>query len=134
MKGGRGYYAELLTNLNMIDLRKKTYPGSYKRTSLAWQAKTEKNTPIFMDLVPPSKTVDLAPAERWMTFEAEKDVSFPVDTFKPKVQHQHEVDPRTLPRNVAIERRRRQYQESVVLPSLIVVCLLLFISLRTGRE
>ncbi|KAF7272031.1 hypothetical protein GWI33_015147, partial [Rhynchophorus ferrugineus] len=113
MKGGRGYYAELLTNLNMIDLRKKTYPGSYKRTSLAWQAKTEKNTPIFMDLVPPSKTVDLAPAERWMTFEAEKDVSFPVDTFKPKVQHQHEVDPRTLPRNVAIERRRRQYQESV---------------------
>lgn len=36
--------------------------------------------------------------------------AFPVDTFKPKVQQQHEVDPRTLPRNVAIERRRRQYQ------------------------
>lgn len=36
--------------------------------------------------------------------------SFPVDTFKPKVQLQHEVEPKTLPRNVAIERLRREYQ------------------------
>lgn len=33
-----------------------------------------------------------------------------MDTFKPKVQMQHEVEPRTLTRNVAIERKRRQYQ------------------------
>ncbi|XP_060531534.1 dynein axonemal heavy chain 1-like [Cylas formicarius] len=46
-----------------------------------------------------------------MTFAQDSDISFPVTTFKPKVQHQHEVDPGTSTRNVAIERRRRAYQE-----------------------
>ncbi|XP_030766886.1 dynein heavy chain 1, axonemal-like isoform X2 [Sitophilus oryzae] len=109
-KYGRGYYAELLTNLNTAELQKRNFPGSHKKTSLIWQARTERHAPIFMELVAPGQRVALAPAERWMTFEADKDVAFPVNTFKPKVQHQHEVDPKTLPRNVAIERRRRQYQ------------------------
>ncbi|ERL92012.1 hypothetical protein D910_09334 [Dendroctonus ponderosae] len=109
-KFGRGYYAELLTNPNYSDPLTKIYQGVNRKFNFIWQVKTEKYAPILMELVAPQKKVVLAAAQRWMTFEADKDIAFPVDTFKPKVQHQHEVDPRTLPRNVAIERRRRMYQ------------------------
>ncbi|KAL1506671.1 hypothetical protein ABEB36_005994 [Hypothenemus hampei] len=109
-KYGRGYYAELLTTSTYIDPLKNVYPGVHRKPNLIWQVKTEKHSPILLDLPPLVKKIVLAPAQRWMAFDTDKDMEFPVDTFKPKVQHQHEVNPRTLPRNIAIERRRRLYQ------------------------
>ncbi|XP_023309976.1 dynein heavy chain 1, axonemal-like [Anoplophora glabripennis] len=106
----RGYYAELLADLNYAVKQKKLYIGAHKRTNFLWQIKTEAHAPILRQFVQPERKAFLAPAERWMTFDEDKHISFPVDTFKPKVQLQHEVEPKTLPRNVAIERRRREYQ------------------------
>ncbi|ENN80563.1 hypothetical protein YQE_03015, partial [Dendroctonus ponderosae] len=83
-KFGRGYYAELLTNPDYTDPLKKIYQGVNRKFNFIWQVKTEKYAPILMELVAPQKKVVLAPAKRWMTFEADKDIAFPVDTFKPK--------------------------------------------------
>nr|CAI5840362.1 unnamed protein product [Callosobruchus analis] len=106
----RGYYAEILTDNEYSDPLKKEYTGAHKKTKLIWQIKTEKHTPMVRQMVTPAKKAFLAPAERWMTFDEDKHISFPVNTFKPKVQLQHEVEPKTLPRNVAIEQLRREYQ------------------------
>ncbi|XP_074037842.1 dynein axonemal heavy chain 1 isoform X2 [Leptinotarsa decemlineata] len=106
----RGYYAELLTDSDVNYRNKYDLNGAFRKSKLIWQMKTEKHTPIIRQLTAPCRRAFLAPAERWMTFEEDKRISFPVDTFKPKVQLQHEVIPKTLPRNVAIERRRREYQ------------------------
>lgn len=78
-KFGRGYYAELLTNPEYSDPLKKDYQGVYRKLNLIWQVKTERHAPILMDLVAPERKVVLAPAQRWMTFEADKDiVGFPL--------------------------------------------------------
>ncbi|XP_056631499.1 dynein axonemal heavy chain 1-like [Diorhabda sublineata] len=108
----RGYYAELLTDLSYESRIKAIteLPGALKNTKLIWQMRTEKHTPIIRSMNPPLRRSFLAPAERWMTFDDDKTISFPVDTFKPKVQLQHKVKPKTLPRSVAIERCRREYQ------------------------
>ncbi|KAK9870899.1 hypothetical protein WA026_009856 [Henosepilachna vigintioctopunctata] len=106
----RGYYSELATNLRYKEeVEEDLPPGAPKRTKFIWQVKTEKDAPILPRLVKPIKPLFLAPAERWFTFEEDKQISFPVETFKPKVQLQHQVEIGDLPRNVAIERKRRQY-------------------------
>ncbi|XP_044749962.1 dynein axonemal heavy chain 1-like [Coccinella septempunctata] len=106
----RGYYSELATNLRYKqEVEEDLPPGAPKRTKFIWQVKTEKDAPILPKLVKPIKPLFLAPAERWITFLEDKQISFPVETFKPKVQLQHQVEIGDLPRNVAIERKRRQY-------------------------
>ncbi|XP_018331814.1 dynein heavy chain 1, axonemal-like [Agrilus planipennis] len=108
----RGYYSELITDLSTKRSGYEGLPGVYKHTTLLWQIRTEKQSPIIA-LQPVAKPPNfLAPAERWMHYKEEKDIAFPFETFKPKVQMQHEVPPKCLPRNVAIERKRRQYQAS----------------------
>ncbi|XP_044735428.1 dynein axonemal heavy chain 1-like [Chrysoperla carnea] len=103
----RGYYSERITNL---DETKEEYgSGTVKRPSYAWKMQTEKYTPVVTHLTPPIRPLFLAPAERWMTIEDENDILFPVQTLKPKVQLQHKVGAKELPRKVEIERRRRDY-------------------------
>nr|XP_022908003.1 dynein heavy chain 1, axonemal-like [Onthophagus taurus] len=109
----RGYYSEAITDLNTT-LKGVTQGGAFKKTKLLWQVRTEHHAPIIRSLHPPKKRNFLAPAERWMCYEEERSLCFPVDTFEPKVQMQHEIIPFLLPRNVAIERKRRQYQERTI--------------------
>ncbi|KAK5644094.1 hypothetical protein RI129_007939 [Pyrocoelia pectoralis] len=105
----RGYYSELTTDLS-DDKKKDELSGAYKRTKLLWQVRTEQHAPIVKEIPRPTRPSFLAPAERWMCYEKEPHIFFPVDAFKPKVQMQHDIEPRFLPRNVAIERKRRQYE------------------------
>ncbi|GJQ83086.1 DNAH1, partial [Trypoxylus dichotomus] len=109
----RGYYSEAITDLE-CNIKSKIQNGTFKRTKLLWQVKTEHHAPIIKELEASEKKNFLAPAERWMCYEEEKSICFPVDTFEPKVQMQYVVPPFTLPRNVAIERRRRQYQQRTI--------------------
>ncbi|KAI4462790.1 dynein heavy chain 1 axonemal-like protein [Holotrichia oblita] len=109
----RGYYSEAITDLE-CNIKSKIQNGTFKRTKLLWQVKTEHHAPIIKELGATEKKNFLAPAERWMCYEEEKSICFPVDTFEPKVQMQYVVPPFTLPRNVAIERRRRQYQQRTI--------------------
>lgn len=73
-KTGRGYYAELVTNLNYGDQNKRMYPGSHRKTCSIWKVKTEQYAPIRVELVPPRKRVVLAPAQRWMAFDEDRDI------------------------------------------------------------
>ncbi|KAF5270064.1 hypothetical protein FQA39_LY08476 [Lamprigera yunnana] len=110
----RAYYSEITTDLNYSDPKTEGFSGATKQTKLLWQVCTEVHSPIVKNITRSTRPSFLAPAERWMCFEEEKNIPFPLDTFKPKVQMQHEVDPFCLPRNVAIERKRRQYQRQSI--------------------
>ncbi|XP_023289892.1 dynein heavy chain 1, axonemal [Orussus abietinus] len=52
----------------------------------------------------------LGAAERWMSFPQDRSISFPAETFAPKVQMDRYVPPKQIPRNVEMERRRRIYR------------------------
>ncbi|KAF5308293.1 hypothetical protein FQR65_LT06286 [Abscondita terminalis] len=112
--GRRAYYSEITTDLDFKNSKSSGLTGSFKRTKLLWQVRTENHAPIIKKNPEPSRSNFLAPAERWMHFEEEKQISFPVDTFKPMVQMQHDIEPKCLPRNVAIERKRRQYKSKSI--------------------
>ncbi|GLV39944.1 Dynein heavy chain at 36C [Carabus blaptoides fortunei] len=108
----RGYYSEIVTDLNREndELEQDTQKQSaLKRRKLKWQVMTVEHSPIVRNLEQPKTTCYLAPAERWMTYEKEKRICFPVQAFKPLVQIQQRCLPKELPRNVEIERRRRLY-------------------------
>ncbi|XP_017768545.1 PREDICTED: dynein heavy chain 1, axonemal-like [Nicrophorus vespilloides] len=104
----RGYYTELATDENFQ--ARKTNITTKKKPNFIWEIVTDKNAPTIPDLKAAKRARYLAPAERWMCYDEEKTISFPVDVFKPKVQLQHFVDPFKIPRNVQIERKMRQYQ------------------------
>ncbi|KAL3266442.1 hypothetical protein HHI36_010614 [Cryptolaemus montrouzieri] len=71
----RGYYSELATNLKYKhEVEEDLPPGAPKRTKFIWQVKTEKEAPILPRLVKPIKPLFLAPAERWFTFEEDKQI------------------------------------------------------------
>ncbi|CAH0560322.1 unnamed protein product [Brassicogethes aeneus] len=107
----RGYYSELITcDSDHEEGVSENLLGAHRTTNILWQIKTEKHAPIVSKLTRPKREVFLAPAERWITYEEDRHVSFPVETFKPKVQLRHVVQSKELPRNVEIERRRREYQ------------------------
>lgn len=72
----RGYYSEVVT-----DLERQTdddlydgLEGAYKRTKLLWKVRTERHTPIISETVKPTRPSFLAPAERWMCYEEEKQI------------------------------------------------------------
>lgn len=70
----RGYYSELLTDLNYTDPLKKNYVGARKKTMLIWQIKTEKHAPLIREIREPDRQTYLAPAERWMTFPEDRTI------------------------------------------------------------
>ncbi|XP_055847749.1 dynein axonemal heavy chain 1 [Episyrphus balteatus] len=51
----------------------------------------------------------LESAQKWITFPGKHQVEFPVQTIQPKVQMLRQVPIRQLPRDVEIDRRRRQH-------------------------
>lgn len=70
----RGYYAELLADLNYAVKQKRLYAGVHRKTNFTWQIKTESHTPILRQFVQPERKAFLAPAERWMTFDEDKHI------------------------------------------------------------
>lgn len=70
----RGYYSEILTDLNYTDPIRETYVGARKKTMLIWQVKTEKHAPLIRQLREPDRQTYLAPAERWMTFSEDRTI------------------------------------------------------------
>lgn len=75
----RGYYSELITDDSFYEKFKEELPGARKKTKLLWQIGTEKNAPIIRQMNASVKGAFLAPAERWMTFDADKHiVSLPI--------------------------------------------------------
>lgn len=68
----RGYYAEVLADLDFAIKQKKEYAGAHKRTKFIWQIKTEVHAPILRQFTQPDRKAFLAPAERWMTFDEDK--------------------------------------------------------------
>ncbi|KAK7871082.1 hypothetical protein R5R35_007279 [Gryllus longicercus] len=107
-KPKRGYYSEVIgTSDHPVELQEEF--GAPKRRNLTSELETERYAPLLPYWIgPPDRKTFLAPAQRWITFD-ESEIAFPIDAFKPKVQREVVTQPRTLPRNVLIERRRREY-------------------------
>lgn len=69
----RGYYSEAITDLE-CNIKSKVQNGTFKRTKLLWQVKTEHHAPIIKQLGVHENKNFLAPAERWMCYEEEKSI------------------------------------------------------------
>lgn len=74
----RGYYSEVVTNVNQV--QEDELPGAFKRTMLIWQVRTERHCPILISLEPPKKPYFLAPGERWTCFKEEKQIVITIQT------------------------------------------------------
>lgn len=71
----RGYYSELTTNLNYVDLNElQGLGGAYKKSKLLWEVRTERHGPVVEEVTKPTRPSFLAPAERWMCYEEEKQI------------------------------------------------------------
>lgn len=70
----RGYYSEVATDLDITTENLSEFEAAFKRPKLLWQVITERHAPVTSDLTTPIKPNFLAPAERWMTYENEKDI------------------------------------------------------------
>ncbi|KAK9309948.1 hypothetical protein QLX08_000576 [Tetragonisca angustula] len=108
----RGYYSEIVTGTQECPVKPEvalltTVP---RRTKLAWQVSTEHHSAYVRQLQDQETYNFLGEAKRWMSFPEDRSISFPAATFVPKVQMQLNVEPKKIPRNVEMERRRRLYR------------------------
>ncbi|XP_043269181.1 dynein axonemal heavy chain 1 [Venturia canescens] len=93
----RGYYSEIVTGSTEYPVRPR--PIAPRRTKLVWQIFTEQHTATVKDnFTTHESSGSLGAAERWVTF--------PED---PSIKEIH-VEPKHLPRNIEMERRRRLYR------------------------
>ncbi|XP_072745723.1 dynein axonemal heavy chain 1 [Anoplolepis gracilipes] len=102
----RGYYSNIIMEAKTIGF----LPTASRKTNLMWQIRTEHHIPIMKDIKIQETHTYLGAAERWMIFPEDKSIAFPAETFLPKVQMEHTVGPKILPRNVEMERKRRAYK------------------------
>lgn len=61
---------------------------------------------------------ELEAAQKWVTYPGVIKISFPLQTIQPKVQMIRKVTKKMLPRDVEVDRRRRQYAQ-LSLPDLL---------------
>ncbi|XP_043666184.1 dynein axonemal heavy chain 1-like [Vespula pensylvanica] len=108
----RGYYSEIVTGTLECPVNPALHllPTVPRRSKLVWQIFTEQHGAVIKNLIPIKSKYFLGAAERWMTFPEDKSIVFPAETFAPKVQMEHNVESKRLPRNVEMERRRRLYR------------------------
>ncbi|KAK6626145.1 hypothetical protein RUM43_006450 [Polyplax serrata] len=85
-------------------------PVTYKEPSLVSKGRMPKYA-IHLESVPAVSITRnfLQPEEKWVVYESEPNVAFPVKAFRPRCFILHVVEPGTLPRKVYVERKRRQY-------------------------
>lgn len=69
--GRRGYYSELVTDQEDSE---PLQTGPAKQTKILWQVKTEEHAPTVVKIGSPKRRCFLAPAERWMCYEEEKNI------------------------------------------------------------
>ncbi|RLU27110.1 hypothetical protein DMN91_000909 [Ooceraea biroi] len=81
-----------------------------RRINIASQVLTEQHSPIVKAIEIRRAPTYLSTSERWITFPDDKSIAFPAETFLPKVQMEYNIEPKILPRNVEMERRRREYK------------------------
>ncbi|XP_024940673.1 dynein heavy chain 1, axonemal [Cephus cinctus] len=108
----RGYYSEIITGTNEYPVRPKLtiLAAAPRRTKLSWQVMTEHHAAIVKNLGSGPQTRFLGAAERWISFPEDRSIAFPAEAFAPKVQMEMYVEPKHIPRNVEMERRRRIYR------------------------
>ncbi|XP_076627799.1 dynein axonemal heavy chain 1 [Colletes latitarsis] len=108
----RGYYSEIVTGTPEQPVRPEVVllTTAPRRTKLAWQVFTEHHSARVQQLNDQETYNFLGEAKRWMSFSEDRSIAFPAETFAPKVQMEQNVEPKRLPRNVEMERRRRVYR------------------------
>ncbi|XP_026674744.1 dynein heavy chain 1, axonemal-like [Ceratina calcarata] len=108
----RGYYSEIVTGTPEHPVRPEVVllGTAPRRTKLAWQVSTEHHSARVRQLQDQRTYNFLGEAKRWISFGEDRSISFPAETFLPKVQMEWNVEPKSIPRNVEMERRRRIYQ------------------------
>ncbi|XP_076227651.1 dynein axonemal heavy chain 1-like [Nomia melanderi] len=108
----RGYYSEIVTGTTEHPVKPEVVLSNIapKRTKLAWQVLTEHHSARISQLNVQTAYQCLGEAKRWMSFDEDRSIAFPAETFTPKVQMELNVEPKRLPRNVEMERRRKLYR------------------------
>ncbi|CAL7945370.1 unnamed protein product [Xylocopa violacea] len=108
----RGYYSEIVTGTPENPVKPEVVPltTTPRRTKLAWQVSTEHHSACVRQLLDQETHNFLGEARRWISFPEDRSILFPAETFLPKVQMEQNVEPKRIPRNVEMERRRRIYR------------------------
>ncbi|KZC03876.1 Dynein heavy chain 1, axonemal [Dufourea novaeangliae] len=108
----RGYYSEIITGTKEDPVRPEVVLRAIapRRAKLAWQVLTEHHSASVQELKGQETYNFLGEAQRWMSFNADRTITFPAETFTPKVQMELKVEPKRLPRNVAMERQRKLFR------------------------
>ncbi|XP_076766961.1 dynein axonemal heavy chain 1 [Xylocopa sonorina] len=108
----RGYYSEIVTGTSENPVKPEVVPLTIapRRTKLAWQVSTEHHSACVRQLLDQETHNFLGEARRWISFPEDRSILFPAETFLPKVQMEQNVEPKRIPRNVEMERRRRIYR------------------------
>lgn len=71
----RAYFSEIITGEPLPDQEIFKYlRGPEKRTKSTWKVRIERFAPVVYHLNQPIRPIFLAPAQRWMSVEEEKEI------------------------------------------------------------
>ncbi|XP_055382444.1 dynein axonemal heavy chain 1 [Condylostylus longicornis] len=75
----------------------------------SWQIKTDKYFNFNTNLKSIVLSDKLEKAQKWITFQTRYNIKFPLQTIAPKIQQSRVVKKSTIPKDVAIYRKRKKY-------------------------